>query len=352
MKINRIYLLLVLGMMSCLKEKDSKRDFSGFLPENTGDGVPVSTPAAFGFDQELLGKAYELIHDESRYPMARSLLVYKEGFLIAESYPNDPTDRERIQNIQSCTKSVTSLLMGIALKKGYFQSLQEPLYEIYPEEFDLDVRKRGITMYDALTMQTGLEFDNGIHTREMIEEKGSVVKYVLAQKYLYPSGLWMNYNDGAPHLVARAIEKKTGIPFREFAERELLHPLGIRQWQWETARDGSTFGAFSLYLRPRDLGRIGLLMMHYGDTLLDSATYMVPATNAQVSAGFNNEPYGFYFWNLPVYKGFAAYGHGGQFVFVVPEKQLVVVYTAWPYTSMELFDNKSELMRLIYEASP
>jgi CubicO group peptidase (beta-lactamase class C family) len=121
-------------------------------------------------------------------------------------------------------------------------------------------------------------------------------------------------------------------------------------WKWETAKDGTTFGAFSLYLKPRDFGKIGQLLLQNGkwnnQDIIDS-TYLTEATGIKVSANFNNEPYGYYFWILPAFEGYAAVGHGGQFLLVIPTQKLVVVYTAWPYTSGDFFDQGSELMKLV-----
>jgi CubicO group peptidase (beta-lactamase class C family) len=282
--------------------------------------------------------------------MARSLLVFRNGTLVAEAYPNNPDDINRIYNIQSCTKSITSILTGIAIYEGKISSLNEKLYNIYPEYFDSDINKQTISIEDALTMQTGLEFDNGTQTLELYQTEDNSVKYVLSQKRLYASGTIMNYNDGAPQLVSEVIERKTGKTLGEYAKEKLFDPLGIADWKWETAKDGTTFGAFSLYLKPRDFGKIGQLILQNGkwnnQSIIDS-TYLSVATSTKVSANYNDEPYGYYFWILPAYEGYAAKGHGGQFLLIVPKKKLVTVYTAWPYTSGDFFDLDSEIIKLI-----
>ena len=135
--------------------------------------------------------------------------------------------------------------------------------------------------------------------------------------------------------------------------QHVFSPLGITDWKWEASHDGTTFGAFSLYLKPRDFGKIGQLLLQdgvwNGNTLLDP-TYLSEATKTQVSANFNGEPYGYYFWIYPSINGYAAVGHGGQFLMVVPDKNLVIVYTAWSYTGGRFFDQKSELVNLIVKS--
>lgn len=343
--------LLLFSLVACLKDEPFNLEYRGFTPVERTDGIQISDPKSQNMDAGLLEKAYKLIYQDDRFVMARSILVFRNGKLVAEAYPNNPRDIDNIYNIQSCTKSITSLIAGIALHRNLIESPDELLYDVFPAWFDIDIRKRAITLHDALTMKTGLEFDNSRHTLEMYQHKSNSARYVLSQEYLYPAGLVMNYNDGAPQLVSRFIEKKTGKTLSEFADEALFKPLNIANWKWESANDGSTYGAFSLYLRPRDLGKIGVLLQQDGmwdnERIIDN-NYLAIATSAHASEAFG--PYGYYFWILPSYNAYAARGHGGQFLLVVPEKQLVVVYTAWPYTSSRFFDRSDELMALIIES--
>lgn len=344
------YLLMLLTLSSCLKDEPFNLAYEGYEPQSIDDDWQISTPQAENMDSITLESAYKLIHQDDRYLMARSLLVFRNGKLVAEAYPNDPNDIHRYSNIQSCTKSITSIITGIAIQNNQPFSIDEKLYDIYPEYFDSDVDKRIITIEDALTMQTGLEFDNDDHTLELFKTNGNSIEYILSQQRLYPSGTIMNYNDGAPHLISKVIEKKTGETMATYAQNKLFTPLQITDWMWESSKDNTTYGGFSLYLKPRDFGKVGQLLLQNGEwdnqQLIDS-TYLAEASQIKVSANFNNEPYGYYFWILPSVNGYCALGHGGQFLLVVPEKNLVAVYTAWPYTSEQFFDERSELMSLI-----
>jgi len=346
-----LVLFLIVALCSCLQDGPFKEGYMGYAPSMVeGDGIELSTPENENIDRGLLEEAYKLVYSDDRYVMARSLLVFRNGKLIAEAYPDNPKDIGAIHNIQSCTKSITSIVTGIAVREKWIGPLNEKLIDIYPEFFDSDQRKYPITIEDALTMRTGLEFDNGKHTLELYRTKENSVGYVLSQEFKYPPGLIVNYNDGAPQLISKVIERKTGMLLSEYANEKLFKPLGISNWKWEAAEDGSSFGAFSLYLKPRDFGKIGQLLLQNGkwgsETIIDSV-YLAEATSIKVSANFHHEPYGYYFWILPAYGGYAALGHGGQFLLVVPQKGLVVVYTAWPYTSDKFFDQRNDLMALI-----
>jgi CubicO group peptidase (beta-lactamase class C family) len=283
--------------------------------------------------------------------MARSLLVVRNGKLVAEAYPHDPGDMDQFANIQSCTKTFTSIMMGIAIQNGVDISVDDKLYEIYPELFDNDLSKREITLKDALTMQTGVEFNNVKNTLQLYQTKKNSAVFVLSFPSIYEPGTVMNYNDGAPQLVSKAIEYKTGMILADYARQELFEPLNITDWQWERAHDGTTFGAFSLFLKPRDFAKVGQLLLQNGtwlDEQIINVDYLTVATSHIVNSE-ENKPYGFYFWIDQRNQGFYAHGHGGQILLVVPSKNLVILYTAWPYTSGDYFDNGFEILNLIVD---
>jgi CubicO group peptidase (beta-lactamase class C family) len=336
--------------VSCLQDESFKLDYTGFEPIQNYDDWQISTLNQEQINPELVEKAYKLIYEDERFKMAKSLLVFRNGKLVAEAYPTDKKDINNITNIQSCTKSVTSILTGIAIQDKLIDSLNEKLYAIYPTNFDENIEKRDITISDALTMRTGLEFDNSEHTLDLYRTSDNSVKYVLSFEKKYPAGLIMNYNDGAPHLISKVIETKSSKNLEHYAAEKLFSKLNITNWKWEQAKDGTTFGAFSLFLTPRDLGKLGQLLVQNGnwnnEQLIDT-NYLKNATTTQVSANNNNEPFGYYFWILPAWNAYYADGHGGQFVLVVPNKNLVVVYTASGYTNKIFWDKSNELMSLL-----
>ncbi len=334
----------------CMTSDPVKLPFNSYVPRSNGDGIATSTPTLQGMDPDVLEKAFRLVHDEERFVMARSLLVMRNGYLVAETYPHDNNDIDNTDNIQSCTKTFTSLLAGIALSRGDLDSLDQTLSSIYPEHFTGIKEKNTITLRDALSMKTGLAFDNSIQTLQMYQSKGSTVEFILAQSKLYDPGQVLHYNDGAPQLVAAAIQKVSGMTLSRYAQEYLFDPLGIDNWKWESAKDGVTFGAFGLYLTPRDMCKVGQMLLQHGRyngrVVVDSA-WIETATTPQGIGNFNGATYGLYFWLYPAYGAFAAEGHGGQILFVVPSRNIVIVYMAFPYTSSLLWDEYPELVDII-----
>lgn len=343
-------ILLLASGSSCLEDDPFKLPYTGYQPVSLADGITVSTAAAENMDEGLLDAAYRLVYEDDRFTMARSMLVLRNGNLVAEAYPHDKNDIDRIANIQSMTKSFTSILTGIALQKDLLDSVNQTLYSIYPEHFIGHPEKENITLHHALTMTTGIDFDNGSNTQTLYQTERSSVEYVLSLDKVYEPGVVFHYHDGAPQLVSAAVQKRYGASFSEFADNNLFQPLGITDWKWEAAHDGNTFGAFSLFLKPRDLAKVGQLLLQNGEwngQQLVPSNWIATATQPHVNSSQLGAPYGYYFWIYPAYGAYAADGHGGQRVMVFPQKNLVIVYTAWGYTSGEFFDHFNEVADLI-----
>ena len=341
------------GLSSCLKDEPVKLVYNGYKPCLIGDDWLISTPAEENMNEDFLNCAFQLIHSNERFVMARSLLVIRNGKLVAESYPNDPEDAYKIENIQSCTKSFTSILTGIAFEKHYLDSLNQTLSSVCPDYFLNHQDKKNITIANALTMKTGINFIDGDHTRPLYETDQSSVDYILSLPKNYEPGIVYQYNDGSPHLISAAIQERYGKPLSDFADEFLFKPLGITEWKWEAAKDGITFGAVSIFMKPRDIAKFGQLLLQngrWGNEQIVDSSWIAEATKPVVTMQSPGTSYGYYFWIFPAYGGYAAVGHGGQFIFVVPSKRLVVIYTAWPYTSGDMFDNFNELADLVIKS--
>jgi len=341
---------ITLKFFGCMDDEDTKLGYQGYQPVQENDGWVISSPEAENMDPTFIESAYRLIYDENRFVMSRSLIILRNGKLVAEAYPHAEADKWQIQNIQSCTKSFTSILTGIALEKGLIDSVTQKIAEILPDEFGRHTDKSDITIQDALTMRTGIAFNDDDHTLDLYQTSDNSVDFVLGLEKDYPAGTVFHYNDGAPHLVSAAIQQRYGQPLASFADEYLFKPLQITDWKWESAKDGRSFGAVSLFLKPRDIAKFGQLLLNNGSwkgTNIVHNSWITLATAPYVTTERPGSSYGYYFWIYPAYPAYAAVGHGGQYVFVAPLQNLVIIYTAWPYTSGELFDNFFELADLI-----
>lgn len=321
---------IVMWLSSCLKEEGLNLNYTGFSPDPVDDSWVISSPGPEDMDSLMLDRVYRDFFNESRYPTAQSLLIVRHGKLVSEAYCKDAADRNSLHNIKSATKSITSLLTGIMLDRGEIDSLNSRLYDYLPEYFDDDPRKRNITLRHVLTMETGLYFDDDVHTREMLYNPGCSMKYILEKDLVFDPGTDWYYGDGNPQLISGLIRKTSGKTASEFAEEYLFAPLGITHYQWESTRDGLTLGAIGLWLTARDMAKIGVLMAEKGiwqGTRVVSESWVMESCSRQS----RYRDYGYY-WHTVEDKAFYAEGHGGQLIWVYPEYDLVVVITSFPYT--------------------
>jgi CubicO group peptidase (beta-lactamase class C family) len=315
--------------LGCLTDPQIKVPFPGAEPLEMSDGWELSTPEAEGLDPVQVKRVYEDFFSEERFPTLRSLLIVRHGKLVAEGYSRDPRDRDRFHHVQSVTKSVTSLLVGIAQAEGLVGSLDTPLYDLMPEHFDEDMGKRAITLRHVLTMRTGLEFGNKeAETGPYIYSGGSSVAYVLRRPLVSEPGASFYYHDLNPQLASGVLQVATGMAPEAYAQERLFGPLGIRDYQWEKHADGLNFGAFGLWLRPRDMAKIGQLMLQEG---VWDGRQIVPREWIEASTRiYANGDYGYYWWISQENRVYRASGDGGQRIFVDEGNNLVIVLTGDP----------------------
>jgi CubicO group peptidase (beta-lactamase class C family) len=324
--------LLPLAVVGCIGDEDIKAQFEGYAPAALDDGWVVSTPDSEGLDVAAIDRVYERLFSQDEWPTAHALLIVRHGRLVAEAYARDDAERDRYHHLQSATKSITSMMLGMAIDYGYVESVDGPLSLYLPENFDGGGPVSDLTIYHALTMQTGFDFDNDVHTATLFNYDGDTVGYVLDRAFVFDPGQGFYYNDGAPQLVSAIVQRASGVSQEKFARERLFAPLGIDNYQWESSADGRTFGAFGLWLTPRDMAKIGQLMLQdgvwNGERLL-SSDWIAESTTRHV----NRESYGYYWWVYEDRDIFAAEGHGLQIIHIGRGRDLVVVLIADPYSS-------------------
>ncbi len=343
--------LLVCTVLFCGCVSDAPFKFEGStVPEEIGDGWEIASPAAVNISQDVLDEVYADFVSEDQYYNAKSLLVVKDGKLIFEAYCRSPKDRDRYGHVASVTKSITSLVFGIVQSEGYITSLDQTLYSIMPEKFPSGTAKRSITLRHLLTMTSGLNFDNDDFSLTIYCDKPKdPVKYLLNKPLYAPPGEEFYYRDADPHLLSYAIQRLTGKTLAQWAHERLFDPLDIRHYYWGSDHTGTTMGAHGLHLKPRDMAKIGQLVLDHGRwegvQIVDSA-WVAVSTQAQIETNFTSEPhvhfYGYYWWILPRWQAFSAWGHGGNCIFIMPSKEMVIVMTALPDVDNEVMNTNLE----------
>ena len=314
-------------------------------PEQLDDGWKTATPESVGLDPTVLASIHADLLREDRHFGTLGFLVVKSSKLVFETYLQTPEDRERAHHIQSVTKSVTSMVFGIARKDGLFPDLDAPISAFLPASVfeGLDPRKRGITLDHLLTMRSGIAFSNDVFFVEMLVDRpADPLRYILEKPLYATPGEQYRYRDADPMLLSYVLQYATGMPESEFAGRRLLAPLGIGDYHWEAAPDGATLGGVGLRLRPRELAKIGQLMLEcvQGSNQIVESAWCAEAIKQRIPPERARAPdapiravprgYGYYFWTLPDHNALAAWGHGGQYILVVPAHDLVLIQIAMP----------------------
>jgi CubicO group peptidase (beta-lactamase class C family) len=255
-------------------------------------------------------------------------------------------DANTLHNMKSVSKSVASLALGVAIDQGRIRSISEPIFSFFPELSDLRSPERDrIQLLHVLTMSMGLawveatpatgDFSNDEARMNMAWDP---CRYVLSRSITAPAGQEFFYNTGALRLVSAIIRKATGRPLDEFARATLFEPLGIRSAEWARVR-GETDAGGGLRLRPRDMAKIGQLVLAEGrwnNRQIVSKAWIETSTSPKLKAT-DGMSYGYLWWlgragiNAREVHWVGALGRGGQSIRVVPELDLVVAVTAGYY---------------------
>jgi len=265
-----------------------------------------------------------------------SLLVIKNGWIVFEEYPSTfgPDDTH---HLFSCTKSITSALMGIALRLGYLESINTSVLDYFPERdfTNPSERKDKITIKNLLEMTSGLDWNEEQHGNIVNDYNKMVhsedwIKYVLDKPMAAEPGSVFLYNSGASHILSAIIQELTHNTTLDFAVANLFQYLGITEFEWNQDPQGVYSGASGLKMKPLDMAKIGYLYIRDGlwDGLqLVSQDWVAMTTTSQVHVDETLD-YSYQWWVLSELGAYYALGWGYQSITVVPEYNLVVVVTA------------------------
>jgi CubicO group peptidase (beta-lactamase class C family) len=337
-------------------------------PEATGDGLATGEPADYGVQMSSIAPLIERIRSGG-YVNIHSLLVLRKNTLVVEEYFPGVSDggvtvaydRDTLHTLRSVTKSVNAILIGIAVDQGLIRSVDDPISIYLPEYADIfaDPGKRAIRLRHLLSMTAGLQWDEWSvpysdprNDVARLNAAPDPVRYVLERPLVAGPGQLFVYSSGVSDTLGLILQRATGLRPDLFAERYLFSMVGITQYYWSRYPNGFVRTNGGLYLRPRDMAKIGLLYLNggsWGQQRLVSERWVAECTRAQAPEFSTTyvRGYGFQWWldrfsppGRSLVIGFGGRGRGGQFVFVVPDTDLVVVFTGW---------NDNDLERQAYE---
>jgi CubicO group peptidase (beta-lactamase class C family) len=339
---------------------------------------PTATPAAVGLDAKTLA---ELDADIARgkYGYIDSFLVIRHGKLVYDrSYKHDydriygkeakepgpliagdltgPYNyfnswwhpfyrRGELHTLQSVTKTITSVVIGVATARQEFPALDTPILKFFDEAqvANLDERKRRITIRHLLTMTDGLEWNENLPYSDpnndavRMEESHDWIRFTINRPMAREPGTVFNYSSGTTQLLSHIFRAATGTDIEEYTARHLFAPLGVKEYFWKRSPSGLVDTEGGLYLRPHDLAKIAYLFLRNGQwegRQIVTKEWVAASVAPSVTVSPAGVKYGFKWWLYPygdqqARLAWAGSGFGGQMPIIIAEQDLVIVLTGW-----------------------
>jgi CubicO group peptidase (beta-lactamase class C family) len=339
-----------------------QRNLACGSPASLNDGWPTATPESVSLDgPRLCGIAARLAATNAN---VHAVVIVRHGKLVFEQYFNGDDqlwgtergphefDASTKHDMRSVSKSVTSLLVGIAIDRELIRNVDEPVLKFFPDY--AAVKTAGwdnITLRHLLTMSSGMQWDENRAWKDPqndephLGNEADPFRYVLSKPIAAPPDTLWNYNGGGTDLLGNVIERVSGKSLETFAREALFAPLGISDWEWMKYRNEHVSAAAGLRLRPRDAAKIGQLVLNkgaWGGKQIVSSKWIEQSVTPRFQAiGYFGGLfyYGQQWWMGRTLSGdkdvkwIAAQGLGGQRIFIIPELDLVMVVTSGLYGS-------------------
>ncbi len=333
-------------------------------PPNLDDGLEVAVPAAAG---DALAAMDDAIRGED-FDRITSVLVARGGRLVHEAYFGG-TDRDTLHDVRSASKTVTGMLVGLAIARGHLPGVEARVLDYFPDHQprNPDPRKRQITIEDLLTMSSMLECDDWNSFSRGNEER----MYLLEDWVGFfldlpikgfppwetrpedsPGGRSFAYCTAGVTTLGGVLEKAIGKKVEEFAQDELFSPLGVEQVGWQYSPLGLAQTGGGTRFRGRDLLKLGMLYLEGGrwaDRQVIPAEWVARSVRTHVQADDEND-YGYLWWRRDFVAGGRSHptyymsGNGGNKVVVVPAERLVVVLTSRAFNTRGMHDQTARLL--------
>ncbi len=308
----------------------------------------TASPESQGMSSKELAEMVDLVWKSEM--LIDSIAIVRNGYLVLDAYNHTQTvDTSHI--IYSCTKSIVSALVGIAIDKGYIKGVDQTVLSFFPNRRfkNLTEDKKIMTLDHLLTMSAGLKCrDSYLYEWRGLYDMVSSddwIQFMLDLPMSEPPGSSFEYCNGASFLLSAIIQQSTGITTLEFAKKHLFGPLGITHITWPENRQGITIGYSEIRMKPRDMARIGQLFLNKGmwnGKQIVSSEWVKKSTRQHISTS-TLPGYGYQWW-IAGPGLYTALGYQGQYIMVHPEKKLVIVFTSYlqgssSFTPLNLLHN-------------
>ncbi|MDD5083131.1 MAG: serine hydrolase [Dehalococcoidales bacterium] len=330
-------------------------------------GWRTSTPEEQGMDTGGLIEALDFLTKKDHGPApeqlffttrdiskvnVHSLTVIRHGYLVTDVYfyPYTPNTKH---DLGSATKSITATVVGIALNKGHIKSVEQPVLDFFSHRTvaNIDVKKRYVTLEHVLTMTSGLDChsDQGEMTLRQMWQAPDWVQFTLDLHMIEEPGSRFEYCSPGSHLLSAIVQESTGMSTEAFARENLFKQLGISDFVWPANNLGVNNGWGRVRMRPHDLAKIGYLYLNNG--YWDGERILSPAWVKAATEKHSTPPpemgpwdgYGYQWW-ISSLGFYSARGRGNQYISIIPDKDMVVVFTGGHPRSDVIFEALSSFI--------
>lgn len=316
-------------------------------PKNLDDGWKTNDLQSQNIDTTLIYSLFSQLNE--RKNKLHSVLLVKNGQIIIEDYLNGQ-DINQKHDLRSATKSIRSILMGIAIDKGFIANVNDPISKYLKKPIpkkNIGKIKEKITIKHLLTMSSGLDCNDwdkkSKGQEDKVYRKKDWLQYTLNLPMVNEPGTVSNYCSMGAILIAEIISQASGMTIDKFAAKYLFNYLNIRNVSWEhTSRKKAIPSSRRLYMTSRDMAKIGQLVLNKGEwneNQIVSKKWMEESTTPKTQ--ITKIDYGYLWWNIPfrvngkIFISKAALGNGGQYIIIFPELDMVAVFTGAAYNSQE-----------------
>jgi CubicO group peptidase (beta-lactamase class C family) len=358
MKLIKISLALIVCFNACSPVKPPVDKTLYKPPVQKSDSWQTGTLDSAGINgvkiEEMLSKI-----QNNTYKNIHAITLAKDGILIIDQfYKKELSKYDRYINnrdinlhaVMSVTKSLVSLLMGIAIDKNIIIGTEQKILPLFPEYTPVknpNPLKDNQTIHNFLTMQHGLlwdedsfSYDDPKNSYFQMSQSNDWVKFTLDLPLGSTPGTMFSYSSGITQVLSAAIEKQAGKNFIKFAEENLLLPLNIKKTAWFRSSEGRVE---DIFLTCRAMLKIGQLVLNkgrWGNRQIISKKWVLQSTEQKVNLG--DFGYGYFWWthsfkiDQRIIKSILAWGFGGQFIFIFPDLNLTIAFSSGNYDSNEL----------------
>lgn len=338
--------------------------YSYITPLADSDGLSTANASSVGFDraqlERLIQRLIDTVQTSGQTPQIHSLLVARKGKLVLEEYFSG-FDRNKPHDTRSAAKTFSSVMLGAAIQKGFPLSASTPITQLLASRRPFenpDPRKDRITLAHLMTHGSGLDCDDnsesspgGEENMQMQTAKPDWWKYMLDLKMLHDPGTHFAYCSGTMNLVGGGIAAGTKTWLPEFFDRVIARPLQFGHYYYNLMPTGEGYTGGGVFMRSRDLLKIGQLYLNGGlwngkrilpkEWVAESTRRQTPAPGAPADTLGGTDGYA---WHLGYirsgerkYRFYQSNGNGGQLLIVIPDLEMVVVFTAGNYSNFQVW---------------